>query len=230
MWGRFGSGAATLDNDFCAGFSTGRAVDACAGIDPDVPTGRLQIGDGGEVVVDGRGVNLLDGYQLDVASGGTLRVDGRGYIAAGRNTEFVVGNGGLVDLAGDSNVFEGFANGQPDGDLAGFVNEGTVRKSAGTGISSLNVLYSGGGEIDVRTGGLSINGGTPTEADVDGGSRLGTGRCDAGAFDDTEVCTPTTDATDTQSPSSPRTPTRTASGSSRGRPSTPRGTSSPRSR
>ena len=200
-WGQLGSPVTSLDHDLCPELTAlGQAVDACAGVSPATRTGVLRIGATGEVLVDGRGVNLDDGYRLEVASGGELRIAGQGYVAADRDTEISVEDGGLLDLAGDGSIFEGNPNGQPAADLAELDNLGTVRKSLGAGRSSLNVLFSGAGAVEVQQGGLSIAGGTPVTADVAAGARLGTGTCgDAGpAVLATQACTPETSATDLQ--------------------------------
>ncbi len=202
-WGQLGSPVTSLDHDLCAELTAlGQAVDACDGVSTAVRTGVLRVGASGEVLVDGRGVNLDDGYRIEVASDGELRIAGQGYVAADRDTQITVEAGGLLDFAGDSSVFEGNANSQPATDLAEVVNHGTVRKSLGAGRSSLNVLFSGPGTIDVKQGGLSIAGGMPdtAQADLAPGARIGTGTCgDAGpAAAPTQVCTPETSASDPQ--------------------------------
>lgn len=202
-WGQLGSPVTSLDHDLCPELTASmKAVGACAGVTTAVRTGVLRIGATGEVLVDGRGVNLDDGYRVEVASGGQLRIAGQGYVAADRDTQIDVEAGGLLHLAGDGSVFEGNPNDQPDDDLADLVNQGTVRKSLGAGRSSLNVLYSGSGAIEVQKGGLSIAGGVPVTAgaDVAAGARIGTGTCgDAGpAVAPTQVCTPETSASDPQ--------------------------------
>ncbi len=195
VWGQTGFGAATLDHDHCGDFPPGEDVAAC----PAAPaTGLLRVRGGGALTVEGRGVNLDDGYRVEVASGGVLRVTGQGYVAADRDTAIDVAPGGLLDLAGDASVFEGDANGRPDGDLADLVNDGTVRKSQGAGRSALNAGYTGAGALDVRSGGLSVAGGTT--AAVVGGARLGTGTCggSGAAADTARPCTPVTSAVDPQ--------------------------------
>ncbi|WP_215813117.1 hypothetical protein [Pimelobacter sp. 30-1] len=203
LWGEAGTGAATLDNDFCdaapgEGFPPGEQVAGCSGVGP---TGVLRVGSGGRLTVAGRGVNLADGYRLEVASGGLLRVEGAaGYLAADRDTEIAVEAGGTFELAGDGSVYEGLANGRPDGELALFSNAGTVTKSAGSGRGSLNVRYEGTGRIDVLAGGLSVAGGASsgTGGRVSGGARLGTGACGTpgAAGDAARPCDPVTSADD----------------------------------
>ncbi|SFN01130.1 hypothetical protein [Pimelobacter simplex] len=198
VWGESGTGAATLDNDYCADFPVGQQVAACAGI---ATTGVLRVRDGGSLEVHGRGVNLSDGYRLEAASGGRIRVDGgTGYVAADRDTAISVEAGGTLELKGDGSVFEGMANARPDGELAHLTNAGTVTKSAGSGRSSLNVRYDGTGRIEVLSGGLSVAGGAAVGATgtVVGGARLGTGSCGtAGAAGDaSRPCDPATSADD----------------------------------
>lgn len=194
-WGELDSATAKLDNDFCADFPAGEAVDACAGI---ATTGLLRVASGGELRV-GRGVNLSDGYHVRVASGGDLVVEGSAYIAAEWTTTTTVDPGGTFTFAGDGNVFEGtFEPGDPA--TAGiFVNDGLVEKSAGAGRSTLNVRYSGDGDVVVTSGGLSIAGGAEVRGTVAEDARLGTGTCVGGDITvPTRVCTPVTTELDQQ--------------------------------
>lgn len=198
-WGEIGTGASALDNDLCAELVlAGEAVAACAAVNPLAPTGILRVEPGGLLVVDRRGVNFDDGYRIQVASLGKLRVVGAGYIAADRDTGITIEPGGTFELAGDGSVFEGHPNGAAA--LAAFTNNGTVRKVSGTGRSSLDVTYSGSGQVDVDAGGLSIANAGPVLADLKAGTRLGTGDCgQAGAADqETRTCTPATTAEDPQ--------------------------------
>lgn len=198
-WGATGFGVSTLDNDICD--VQGLDLDSCGHNTSPLPTsGRLRVLDHGLATVDGRGVNLSDGYSVDVQSGGRLLISGAGYVAADRDTAIAVEAGGVLELAGDGSVFEGEANGQLDPDLASFTNDGTVLKSAGAGASSLNVDYTGSGRVDVRTGGLSIAGNAPITGDLRAGARLGTASCgDPGpASDAARPCLPATSAEDPQ--------------------------------
>ena len=170
VWGEAGFGVGTLDNDHCADFPVDEVIDACPA--PTPATGTLRVASGGLLDVSGRGVNLSDGYAVDVQSGGRLRISGSGYVAADRDTAITIESGGTLELAGDSSVFEGKANSQPDTDLAELINNGTVLKSAGSGASALNVDYTGSGKVDVRTGGLSIAGTAPITGDLRAGARL----------------------------------------------------------
>lgn len=196
VWGESGFGVGTLDNDHCADFPAAEAVDAC----PVTRTGVLRVASGGLLEVAGRGVNLSDGYAVDVRPGGRVRISGAGYVAADRDTAIAVAPGGVLELAGDASVFEGKANGQPDTDLAELTNDGTVLKSAGGGASALNVDYTGGGRVDVRTGGLSIAGTAPITADLLAGARLGTASCGGSgpAGDGARPCLPATSGEDRQ--------------------------------
>lgn len=189
VWGRSGHGVGTLDNDHCAGFPVGEAVDACAGI---ATSGRLLVN--GQLDVLGRGVNLLDGYAVEIAPGGDLDVTGTGYVAADRDTTIEIDSGGTLTFASDGNVFEGRANGV-DG-LADLVNDGTVHKAGGAGVSSINALYSGDGAVRVDSGTLNIANGDAARAVLADGSSLGTGTCVEDKVGG--VCTPSTTGTDQQ--------------------------------
>ncbi|TQK72664.1 hypothetical protein [Nocardioides sp. SLBN-35] len=198
FWGEAGFGVGTLDNDHCADFPMDQAVDACPVAAP--ATGTLRVASGGLLEVVGRGVNLSDGYAVDVASGGRLLLTGAGYVAADRDTAITVQPGGTLELAGDASVFEGKSNGQADPDLAELTNDGTVLKSAGGGASALNVNYAGSGRVDVRTGGLSISGTAPITGDLRAGARLGTASCGVPgvATDAARPCLPAATAEDPQ--------------------------------
>lgn len=194
-WGRLGDPtAASLDNDICD--LAGNDLAVCGGTAPLPATGRLRVGAGGVLEVNGRGVNLFDGYRIDVLAGGEALVTGQGYVAADHSTTTTVEPGGYFTFAGDGNVFEGFDDGPA---LAAFVNDGTVRKTGGTTRSSLNVTYSGAGAVLVGNGGISINGGTPTPATVEANRRIGTGAClGYDISDPTRQCTPVPSVEDPQ--------------------------------
>ncbi|WP_207006654.1 hypothetical protein [Nocardioides aromaticivorans] len=194
-WAVLGGGTATLTNDLCWDVveSYNGLVDECASEPP--ATGQLRVLDQAVVDVNGRGVNLSDGYDVDVLDGGTLKVTDAGYIAADWTTHIGVAPGGTFELTGDGNVFEGkLGSPSESGILAEFVNDGTVVKDAGsTGISSLNVRYSGTGTIDVQSGTLNVANGTTAPSVVGAGATVGTGRCAEAA-----TCVPDTSGTDLQ--------------------------------
>lgn len=192
-WGLLGGSTATLTNDVCEMAFNG--VAACATAPQD--TGLLRVVDGGTVNVNGRGVNLSDGYEIAVADGGRLTVTGAGYIAADWTTTTTVAGGGTFEFTGDGSIFEGKFDAAHNGTLGVFVNNGTVRKtSGGTGVSSLNVRYSGAGEVDVDAGTLNIANGSAARIDVAEGAIVGTGTCV-----EATACLPSTTDVDVQSAS-----------------------------
>ena len=150
-------------------------------------------------MIPGRGVNLKDDYQIEVLSGGEVFVQGDGYIAADRETSIAVRSGGLFEFQNDGSVFEGVTN-APGDELALFINEGTLRKSAGTGRSAVVARYSGDGAIEVEDGSIDILNGTSAPATVSAGRSLGTGRClfAGAATPDVEACQVATTPADPQ--------------------------------
>ena len=73
--------------------------------------------------------------------------------------------GGIVNMAADVSI-------DSYGNLLGFINQGTVRKSGGTGTSGINPIFKNFGTVDVQTGTVSVNG---------GGNGIGTFNAEAGA-------------------------------------------------
>ncbi|KRB77916.1 hypothetical protein ASE01_06970 [Nocardioides sp. Root190] len=191
VWGESSSPVGALDNDFCANFPVGEVIDACAGIST---SGRLVVTSGGDLDVLGRGTNLFDGYTVQIASGGALDITGKGYVAADRDTTIEIDDNGTLTFASDGNVFEGRANATST--LADFVNNGTVHKDGGAGVSSINASYSGDGAVLVDSGTLNIANGDAARAALAAGASLGTGTCVEDKVGG--VCLPSTTATDQQ--------------------------------
>lgn len=115
--------------------------------------GRTIVSAGAKLIVDDRGVNLYDGRIIDNL--GTVEVTGpSAYIAADRGTTF--NNVGTLDFIGDGDYAEGFSRGIAS--KSQVVNQGLIRKTAGTGTSVIDAAYSvsGAGSGEVSTGVLSI--------------------------------------------------------------------------
>jgi hypothetical protein len=68
------------------------------------------------------------------------------------NGNLINSSGGLVDIQADVSVDNA-------GNSLGFVNQGTVRKSGGTGITSINPIFNNTGKLDVQTGTVKLTGG-----------------------------------------------------------------------
>jgi hypothetical protein len=60
--------------------------------------------------------------------------------------------GGLVDFQADVSIDSNCGNNEP------FVNQGVLRKSGGTGISTINPVFNNSGTVDLHSGTLRING------------------------------------------------------------------------
>ena len=120
------------------------------------------------------GVNLFDRYVVEVD--GLVQVGGTTYVAADHGTRIEIGDSGVFEFLGDGNVFEGRFD-PPQEPLAEFVNDGLVRKSGGTGVSAVNAIYTGNGEVDVLSGSFNAPYAQEIIASVDPDGSLGTGSC-----------------------------------------------------
>jgi hypothetical protein len=181
-------GTATLTTRECASHPTEvlpyADAEPCDGPDGghlDGDGGLLDVLETGRVLVDGRGVNLRDGYRLRVT--GRMVVSGEGYIAADRGTSTelrppIGGDGaGTLVFENDGGYYEGFTR-FGETTLSTFVNEGSIRKAGGSGSSLITADYSQpGGKVRVDKGTLLLPTGTAAAADVRGGTTYGTGTC-----------------------------------------------------
>src|ERR1035438_8801608 len=79
---------------------------------------------------------------------GNLRIE---FCGGGQYGAFVNLPGALVDMTADVSLAD-------DSCGSGFINEGTVRKSGGTGTSDINGLFVNSGTVDAQTGTISFNG------------------------------------------------------------------------
>jgi RHS repeat-associated protein len=88
-------------------------------------------------------------FQLDISTGGFP-----GGLGVGILNNLA---GGLYDMQGDRNLAQGFA------DAAQFNNAGTVRKSSGSGTTTVRAPFNNlGGTIDVRSGTFRVSAGSHT--------------------------------------------------------------------
>ena len=133
----------------------------------------------GDLVDDGkaRGVNLAQRYDLRVAADGEVRVLDDAYVAQAHTTTIEVQTDGDWIFDGDGDVLQGAFEGTPSNQLPPFVNEGTLTKESGGGGSSIDTVYSGGGDVVIKTGTLTTPGGFRTLAEVAPGESLGTFDC-----------------------------------------------------
>lgn len=172
------------------------AADPVDGAGRLVVSGSLTIRGGvldedGELADDGlaRGVNLHQRYGIVVADGGEVTVLDDAYLAQSHTASIEVRAGGSWVFDGDGDVVEGAFEGTPDGPLPPFVNDGTVSKVAGSGASSIDTAYAGGGTVRVAEGSLTTPGGFPVEVSVRPERALGTWDCPQVEFGtDAEDC------------------------------------------
>jgi hypothetical protein len=125
----------------------------------NVVVGTLGLGGGG----------LAQASPLTVASNGVLNFNGAGVViyAPLTNAGTINWSSGALQLANNTNTYTGLIRNQPGGlfllesdlglNTAGFGleyfnNAGTVRKIAGVGVSTLDVLFTNSGTIDAESG------------------------------------------------------------------------------
>lgn len=176
-------GAATMVTRFC---------DVGAGCDGPLTgaIGRTVIAATGRLNVNSAGVNLEDKRVIE--NRGLTTVSGTGYIAADYGTSFT-NAGGTFDIRNDRGYYQGRQRYQIT-QRGSFVNTGILRKSAGTGTSVVDAVYSegstGAGRIVVQTGQISIlgraNDAASNTATVSPGAAFGVGGCDPAA---SSICT-----------------------------------------
>jgi hypothetical protein len=167
-------------------------------------SGSVRVGPGSELVVDGGGVNFSGGT-IGILAGGVATVRGDGYIAADGGTTFAIDAAtlaqpaGELDIQNDRGYFQGVAVGSPQDNA--MVNEGVIRKSAGTGRAIVDAATSGCGRVIVTAGSLEFWGlgetctvsGSPTAipGSIGVSRTLGTGTTQASASSLVGTTTPT---------------------------------------
>lgn len=165
---------------------------------PAIP-GRMVLGDGGVLNVNGHGVNLEDSYQLEVR--GSVVLSNLGYVAADRGTGLTllpksVGPGlGQLVVTNNGGWYEGRTH-YGITTLSQFVNGGLIRKSAGTQSSTIDAAYSrtGAGTAQVDAGVPALPDGAVHAVTVAPGSTYGHGVCATQGY----ACIPVADALDKQ--------------------------------
>ncbi len=160
--------------------------------------GGLIVGNSGTMTLPERGVGLRYGYDLTIegtvrlARDGAATAPGDGFLAAAWGTRTEIAPTGTLDIAADGGYYQGS---QPVGvtQLGDLVNNGSLVKSAGSGISVIDADYQGTGSVTVLSGTLALPDGsvgarprsdvapsassTPRTANVAAGRSFATGRC-----------------------------------------------------
>lgn len=145
--------------------------------------GLLVVGNTGRVLVDVRGLNLLDYYRVRVH--GLVQLSNEGYIAADHGTRFELrpatdgGAGtGTLQMRNDGGYYEG-ATPPDDEGLSDFVNDGRILKSGGAGTSVVSADYtaSAASVTRVASGTIVLPDGAVRPASVAAGKRYGTAVC-----------------------------------------------------
>jgi hypothetical protein len=160
-------------------------------------TGNLTIQAGGQLQFSGD--NGLYLYNLSLTNLGTVVWSGSNLGVGGTSPQTtIISNGALWEITGDFSLYSG------GGPTSLWINSGTVRKTAGSGISTIggmNFLNQPGGLVDGQTGtirlsgvnsllGGTLNATSPAHINLDGvwsdagGSATGTGQVqfDGGTF------------------------------------------------
>lgn len=170
------NGASTITSRPC------RLVPDCAGPAPVGERGLLVVGDTGKLIINGRGVNLVDQYRIRVH--GLVRLVNQGYIAADRGTSFELRKRtagtkvGRLRISNDGGYYEGQTfYGQTM--LSAFLNRGLLIKDGGTGSSVVAATYTlgKGGGVRVERGTLDITTDEPQLVEVAKGRTFGDGGC-----------------------------------------------------
>jgi hypothetical protein len=106
----------------------------------------------GGITISGSNNRTLDGRTI--TNSGTATWTGTGGISGNNDAVFNNLNGSVFDAQSDSTL----------GSSISFLNAGTFKKSAGTGTTTVNALFSNTGTLDVETGTVKL-GGTFTNFD-----------------------------------------------------------------
>lgn len=177
------AGVSTITSDSCAsGTPGGQSCPGLAG-----GPGELVVSPRARLDLDGaRGLQLHHGFALTIR--GVMSISGNGaFVSADRGTSVAITPGGRLVLRTDGGIYEGFDRGLPR--RADLHNAGTIVKSAGAGVSALDVSLRsvGAGTIVVLTGSVTLPRGAARGVTVRAGSAFGTGTCRPGA---TRQCRP----------------------------------------
>ncbi len=148
----------------------------------------------GKMIVEGaahvvaNGLGLESGYQVDVPAGGSMNLGPGTWVSADPGTTTTIRQGATLGLAGDGGYYRRSGTG-----LGALVNNGTLRKTGGTGTSVIDATYQGSGQIEVHTGAIALPDSGQGGGAVWPGYTLATGRC--GGPVTSSVCQPTQDPT-----------------------------------
>jgi hypothetical protein len=153
------NGLVTISNLTLVGATLAGTNGVIAGV---LPWSSGSIGAGSTLTVATNGLLILagingNGYNLNgvLTNAGTVRlVSGNLQLQSGGTPgqgELINLLGALVDMTADVSIKN------YDGNEV-LVNYGTVRKSAGTGTSTINPIFNNTGTLDVQTGTVSLNG------------------------------------------------------------------------
>ncbi len=134
--------------------------------------GRLTVRPEGQIVFSGASQKTL--YKLVLHNHGTVRWLG-GNLSLGSTPTTVINNNGLWEAASDNTLFQGIGGPDPQ-----FVNAGTLRKTAGTGVTTLSgIVFNSAGLVEVQTGTLRFPNNYTHHA---GTLRLAGGRIECGGL------------------------------------------------
>jgi hypothetical protein len=139
--------------------------------------GSLVVDSGGEFRVTDLALALYTRYHVEVASGGRAVLDPPGYLVPDDGTSMTIQLGGELEIKGDGGYYQGALVGMET--LSALTNNGTIRKSGGTGTSVIDATYTQGptGQVLVQSGTLALPDDHQVSAQVSPGESVATGTC-----------------------------------------------------
>ncbi|HVY69332.1 MAG TPA: hypothetical protein VHH73_05355, partial [Verrucomicrobiae bacterium] len=119
-----------------------------------VGPGAISVTGGADLFISGSADKILDGYALNVLPGGTIQWSGAGNLVG--NNGASIQNDGLFDIQNDQMFHLGGA-----GLNSSLVNSGTLQKSGGSGVTTVEFNFENSATVDVQTGKITFaNGAT----------------------------------------------------------------------
>ena len=112
-------------------------------------TGRLFIPTGATLIITGASNKGLVGWTVQVA--GLARWEGTGNIGGGQGARFQIDPAGEWQIQTDADIYHSYVGNTPV-----IINQGTVRKTAGTAVSDFGVPFENQGSVQIASGTLRL--------------------------------------------------------------------------
>ncbi len=126
-------------------------------------TGTTTIPSGGVLIISGASDHLFDTRTINNSGTTTFIATSAGDLDFANGAVFNNLSGGVFDIQSDSVVLD-----LGSGTEGAFNNVGTLRKSAGTGTSTIDIAFNNTGTVDVQTGTLSLTKGGTSDSGFSG--------------------------------------------------------------